>query len=481
MLWNLLKKQMEKYGDSWVQDAGEKLSYSELLLKVEVIAKNLKSFLPEKAKCAVFCNRELYSAVAILACFCAGMIPIPVSTKYGEEHCKKIIQLTDPDLVLTDHPMKSTNVLPYYNLIKNKLNGQIGHCVTEKLLDNVVLMMCTSGTSGFPKAAMIQESGLIGNLLGIHSYFKLSAEDVILINRPLYHCAVLTGEFLISIYNGLDVYFNDGLYIPSIVIDLVCEHKITVLCGTQTLFYHLCNYLSKTKRVLPIRKIAISGECLMDETAALLKKCFQDTDIYHVYGLTEASPRVSYLPPALFERYPKSVGFPLNMVTLKITDDQGAELPPNVDGNLMVRSPGVMKGYYHNPKLTEAVLLGGWLRTGDMACIDENGLLYIKGRADDLIIKAGMNIYPAEIENALRQSEKIEGVVAYSIKKTSGQRIGINVQPAGHYANITKRDIMRECEKYLSSYQFPDEINIVEKIYKNASGKTVRKSYLEII
>lgn len=192
-----------------------------------------------------------------------------------------------------------------------------------------------------------------------------------------------------------------------------------------------------------------------------MRSVFPDADIYNVYGLTEASPRVSYLPPELFDEYPLSVGFPLSSVSAKIND-----------GELLIKGASVMKGYYGNPEATARVKRSGWLHTGDIAEITDKGLIFIKTRKDNLIIRAGMNIYPQEIENALKSDPRIVEVLAYGEKRTTaGQKVCLKVVTNG----LTKSEVFSICKKLLPAYQLPDRIDIVEDIPRNASGKIIRR------
>lgn len=284
-------------------------------------------------------------------------------------------------------------------------------------LSDVAFIMCTSGTTGVPKGAMITHENMITNLLDIADYFKINSSDKILIARPLYHCAVLTGEFLISLMNGLHIVFYDGEFNPTRLIQTIRKHKITVMGATPTIFYHISNIVKRQKEKLPLKTVAVSGECMTEVVAKQIKNILPDAAIYNVYGLTEASPRVSYLPPEYFDEYPLSVGIPLKSVSVKIAN-----------GELFVKGKSVMKGYYNDKSATDKAIQNRWLHTGDIATIDENGFISIKSRKDNMIIRGGMNIYPQEIENALLQDNRIKEALAFGVyDKAIGQRIHLKV------------------------------------------------------
>lgn len=221
-----------------------------------------------------------------------------------------------------------------------------------------------------------------------------------------------------------------------------------------------------------LKHICISGECMSFETGIYIAGAFPGADIYHIYGLTEACPRVSYLQPDLFKEYADCVGIPLRSVTLKVLSNDGKPVKTNEIGVLWIKGANVMAGYYNNPEKTAEVLQDGWLCTGDLALINQKGLLKIKGRADDLIIKAGMNIYPQEIEAALKTDSRVKElyVCGYDDEKL-GTQIILNI--VGDFSDIS--EVKELCRMHLPAYQMPTNIHLVDELPKNGSGKIIRR------
>lgn len=455
MLWEFLESAVAKYPNQKLCENKTELTYEQLLAQVAAFAPRLE---PHK-KYGVLCHSELHTAAGILSCFAAGAVAVPLSYRYGERHYEKIIDVMELEFIITDED-GSLYLKP------------IGYTQTvETILEDVALLLCTSGTTGEPKGAMITEENLTTNLKDIDRYFQVNNKDSIFIIRPLYHCAVLTGEFLIALVKGMEVHFGSGQFNPVKALQYMSERQITVMGGTPTLFYHLCNVLKRQSAPIALKTMMLSGECMTVKVAQTLLHMFPHTKKYNVYGLTEASPRVAWLPPELFEQYPLSVGVPLYSVTAQIVDEKNQMLPPNEVGELVVRGANVMKGYYHNQSATDKALQGGWLHTGDLAYINEDGYLFIKARKDHMIIRGGMNIYPAEIENGVRQDERILEALAYGITgDTVSQRIGLKVVCNA----LTKTQVYSICQQFLPQHQLPDVIELVEKLPRNASGKVVR-------
>lgn len=456
MLWKKIKEAMLRYPKQTVCEKQAQMSYEELVVFAESFARKIAG----EQCCAILCSSEMAAAMALLSCFAADVTAVPLSIRYGEIHCNKIMDMISPTAVITD------------------MNGELrvmylsGSGYVEPL-EHPALIMCTSGTTGKPKGAMLSERNVLTNIGDIAAYLQIGQEDTILIARPLYHCAVLTGEFLTALLKGTRIRFCSEPFNPQFLLNLIAEHNITAFCGTPTLLSMMAIF-QKKRTASSLQIISISGECMSAETGLLIADAFPNADIYHVYGLTEACPRVSYLPPDLFKKHPDSVGIPLNSVGVKIVTPEGKPAKNGETGTLWVRGGNVMLGYYNAPELTDKVLKGKWLCTGDIAVMDQYGLLKIKGRQDDLIIRAGMNIYPQEIEGELKTDPRVREVLAFGVpSRRMGMRIGIKI--AGDFANTD--EVKQLCMELLPSFQVPSVIELVDELPKNGSGKIKRGEY----
>lgn len=443
LLFEYLKDRMEQNQDKRITSGNQSITYGEL---IQFSCKHYSEL--NQKKYAIRCSNVLDTIKALFTCFCASRTAIILSEKYGQVHCEKVISKTKPNAIISDGFCIETN---------KKLN------ILETLYDtfrlkNVQLLMCTSGTTkNLPKAAMITHKNLICNLLSIEEYFKLNSSDKILIIRPVYHCAVLTGEFLISLVLGVNVFFYDEDFDPYRIIEIIKMNGITTIGATPSLIYQLSRIVAKKSISLPLINLVLSGESLHDNVYRELRKAFPNVNVYSVYGLTEASPRVLYLPPDKFNNNYSSVGVPVKNCKVKITDNE-----------LCVKSPSVMKGYYNDYFLTKKTIRNRWLHTGDIATLNSQGYIEIKGRMDDMIIKNGINIYPLEIVNAILNDQNISEVHVYSTQSTTNNP-KIHMKVVCSYKK--KSEVFDSCKRYLPIYQYPDYIEIVDTLPKNASGK----------
>lgn len=453
-LWPYLKNKMQPNLQQTVCEDSAAMTFEELIVFAEEFSKELKGV----KCCAILCQSEMAASMALLSCFAAGVTALPLSQRYGELHCNKILDVISPDAVITDQHGEL----------------QIIHINDSAYVEpqmHPALIMCTSGTTGTPKGAMLTERNIATNVADIAVYFGIDTSDTILIARPLYHCAVLTGEFLTALIKGAKIRFFSGTFNPTVVLNLLKKYQITTFCGTPTLLRMMARFKRKQEED-SLKHICISGECMSLETGKQIADAFPNADIYHIYGLTEACPRVSFLPPSMFNNYADCVGVPLRSVYLKIVSSDGQPVDINEIGTLWVKGDNIMMGYYNDPERTSEVIKNGWLCTGDLALFNEAGLLKIKGRGDDLIIKAGMNIYPQEIESALRMDPRVHEVYVYGKNDEKlGMQIALTV--VGDFSDVS--EVKELCISHLPAYQIPARIDLVDEIRKNGSGKIIRK------
>ena len=452
-LWNYLKSFLIDNGNQLISENDADMTFEEATIWAEKFSKKLENI----KCCAILCTSEMATALALLACFAAEVTAIPISMRYGEAYCNKILCTISPDAIITD----TNSEITLYKIKESQYDVPKEH---------PALIMCTSGTTGRPKGVMLSERNIITNVSDIVEYFTLEKNDTILISRPLYHCAVLSGEFLTAIVQGANIRFYSGQFNPTKMLELIKKYKITAFCGTPTILSVMAKF-NRHSSAQTLKHICISGECMDAETGSNIYRAFPYCNIYHVYGLSEASPRVAYLPPKFFKDHPGCVGIPLKSVSIKILDSDGAECAKNQEGILYVKGDNVMNGYYRESQKTREVLKGGWLCTGDIAVINDEGFLKIKGRADDMIIKAGMNIYPSEIESVLKQDLRIKEVLVYGYRNQLGTQIGLKL--VGDFNS--KDDVKNLCVNVLPSFQLPSEIELLDSLPKNASGKILRR------
>lgn len=453
-LKKLIKRAVKKFPNKKIYGDNTEITYKNAYLKALALGEKIK----DCAVCAICCKNEENTAISLLACILFGVTAVPVPIRYGKIYCEKILSRLSPSAALTD----------ISGTIKKIGFPDSKYKTPDK---KPAFIMFTSGTTGSPKGIMLSEKNIAENVKNISSYFKLSNEDKILIARPLFHCAVFSGEFLVSLIKGLDIYFYSGNLNPKACTDIIENKNITVFCGTPTVLCLTGKLITRKKKV-SLKKISVSGEYMNRETALFIKNAFSDAEIYSAYGLTEAGPRVSCLLPRDLESHPDSAGKPIKNVSVKILDKNGRKAKKNTDGEISVKSGGVMLGYFNDPEKTAETLKKGRLMTGDAGYFDKNGFLYIKGRKDGMINRAGMNVYPREIEDAIKSDPRVREVIAYGIKTAGEERIALKI--SGDFSSA--KEVKKLCAEKLPSFEIPSVITLTDEIEKNGFGKIVRGS-----
>ena len=454
-LWSYIREKMLETPEQTLCEGDAVITYEELCVFAEHYAKNLNA-----SYYAILCHSELAAAMALIACIAAGKPAVPFPMRYGKEYYQKIWDKAHAPYVITD----------VYG--KLSCHAVYPEDTAVQLPQSSAVILFTSGSTGVPKGVVLNESNLLSNIQGISSYFPINKADTILISRPLYHSSVLTGEFLVALCNNAKIVFSSEPFQPLNILSLIKKHGITVLGSTPTLLSVLSRFIRKETEH-NVRLLSISGECITEGMARTIRNAFPHTDIYCGYGLSEASPRVAYLPPLYFDSCPTSAGFTLPNVHVCIKGKDGLIWDTYRSGELLVKGPNVMQGYFGDAERTSAVIENGWLHTGDIACWDDAGMFHIQGRKDDMIIRAGMNIYPAEVENAVSTDPRVKDVLVYGYPKDGRQEVGMKI--CGEFSDI--KEVMQLCREQLPVFQIPSKIELVDETEVFSGGKKRRKNF----
>jgi acyl-CoA synthetase (AMP-forming)/AMP-acid ligase II len=220
-----------------------------------------------------------------------------------------------------------------------------------------------------------------------------------------------------------------------------------------------------------LEMIMCGGQPLSAAATKRAHAAFPGVDFIQVYGLTEGGGSVTFVPPEFSRTKPGSAGRPSQHTEIKLVDDRGAEVPVGVDGEILVRAPSVTPGYWADPKMTEDLIVDGFLATGDMGHFDEDGFLFISGRKDDMIISGGMNIFPAEIEDVLRTHAGVEDAAVIGLPDTKwGEVVCAVVQPEPG-AELEVGELIDHCYGHLAGFKKPSMVHLIEEIPRTAGGK----------
>jgi long-chain acyl-CoA synthetase len=342
---------------------------------------------------------------------------------------------------------------------------------------NLAVLQYTGGTTGTPKAAMLSHKNLLANVVQINAWLprlKYGKERVVGL-IPFFHSFGLTVCMNWPLSQGAEILILPRFDIKTFI-SMLRRHRPTVLPGVPTLFVALINHPDLASIDFSQLWACISGSAPLPQEVRDRFEEITGCRIMEGYGLTEAGP-VTHLNPYQRERPPASIGLPFPSTRAKIVDaDTGdRDLFFGEVGELVVQGPQVMSGYWQRPEETAEVLRDGWLFTGDLAKMDENGYFYIIDRKKDLIIDAGFKIYPREVEEVLFQHPAVLEAVAYGIPDPyRGERLKVAIVPRPG-AQLTAEDILEYCQPRLATYKLPKIVEFRTELPKSMVGKVLRR------
>ena len=344
--------------------------------------------------------------------------------------------------------------------------------------EDIAVLQYTGGTTGVPKGAMLTHRNLFANAIQTAIWAEgvtQKGDERYLLVIPYFHIYGQTVGMLVGAWNGAQ-----QIMIPKFDIDMLLtairQYQPTFFPGVPTLYISMLNHPeAKTSGLDRIRRYN-SGSAPLPVDVLEKFESMTGSMLYEGYGLTEASP-VTHSTPTLAKRKPGSIGLPISGTDCKIVDlETGTtEVPIGEDGELCIRGPQIMKGYWNKPSETEIALRDGWLYTGDVARMDEDGYFYIVQRKKDMIIVSGFNVYPNEVEEVLFTHEAIvEAAVIGVPDNYRGEAVKafVMLKPG---AQATTADIVDFCRERLAKYKVPSQIEIVESLPKSAVGKVLRR------
>jgi len=347
--------------------------------------------------------------------------------------------------------------------------------------DDIAYLQYTGGTTGVAKGAMLLHRNIIANLQQAHAWiepFLHKDQQLIITALPLYHIFSLTANCLTFLKIGAtNVLITNPRDIPGFVKELG-QYKFTVITGVNTLFNALLNNPDFAKLDFSALRAALGGGMAVQKAVAQKWKEVTGKPLIEAYGLTETSPAATINPLDLPE-FNGAIGLPISSTEIAIRDDQGNDLPVGQAGEISIRGPQVMKGYWLRPDETEAVFFpDGFLRTGDVGVMDEKGFVRIVDRKKDMILVSGFNVYPNEVEAVVAMHPAVMEVAAVGVPdERSGEAVKVFVVLKDK--SVTKESIIAHCKENLTGYKVPHLIEFRDELPKTNVGKILRRALKE--
>ncbi len=346
------------------------------------------------------------------------------------------------------------------------------------LQEDLAFLQYTGGTTGVSKGAMLTHRNILANLAQAHAWIKPAVQEgseVVITALPLYHIFALTANcFTFLKIGATNVLITNPRDIPGFVAELG-KYPFTVLIGVNTLFNALLNNEAFAALDFSKLKVTLGGGMAVQKAVAEKWKKITGKPLIEAYGLTETSPAVT-INPLNIPEYNGAIGLPVGSTEVAIRDDDGVDQPLGQPGELCVRGPQVMKGYYNRPEETAKVFMAdGFLRTGDVAVMDEKGFLRIVDRKKDMILVSGFNVYPNEVEDVVALHPGVLEVAAIGVpNEKSGEAVKIFVVRKD--PKLTAEAIIAHCRDSLTGYKVPHYVEFRDELPKTNVGKILRRA-----
>jgi len=344
---------------------------------------------------------------------------------------------------------------------------------------DVAAIIYTSGTTGLPKGAMITHGNVLFNVQSTIVGHGFRPDDVHILVVPLFHVTGLNTIMPTAFHQGATLVVT-ARTAPSEVLALVQEHRATTFFAVPTTMILLLQAPGIQQfDVSSLRLVAYSGAPMPVRSIERLRQVFPLANLHNFFGLTETTSVTTVLPNDQALQRPESIGRAVPGLELKIVNDAGAMLPPGEVGELLVRGPSIVKGYYNRPEATAESIVDGWLHTGDTAFIDEEGYVFLQGRKKEMIIVGGENVYPVEVENVLSKHPAVAEAAVISIPHPVFGEVVKAVVVLHPGATATERDLKRHCTEELASYKVPQSFEFRDALPRNPSGKVVKRRLVD--
>jgi long-chain acyl-CoA synthetase len=461
----------------------EEISFKNLYDSSLILASELKKNYGENNKILLISSNNLFFLRAYLAIIKSGNICIPLDPAIELDNFEYISKRTSPVLIfltkdlLSKLPLSSFRVflpdlLPYGDIDGFRISSNDGFNQ-----DNCAEIIFTSGSTGKPKGVMISHKNLISNTSSIIEYMKLNQSDRMLVVLPFYYCYGLSLLHTHLRVGGSIVLNNSFIFLGAIINNLV-DYKCTGFAGVPSHFQILLRKSDSFKKThFPdLKYVTQAGGKLPTIFIDEFIESHPKIKFYVMYGQTEATARLSYLPPELYEKKKGSMGKGIPGVILKVVNESGEPVKPDEPGEVVATGDNIMIGYFEDDEGTSAAIKNGWLHTGDLGIVDEDGYIFLIARKKEIIKVGGKRISPKEIEAVILELPK---VIDCSVEGVEDELLGEALKATIFINKIDKDEInenkiKHHCANRLSLFKVPQIYEFKDEIAISSSGKKVK-------
>lgn len=474
----------------------EEISFKQLYRESLNLATWLEKEIGQNKHIILLSVNNLFFLKVYLAVIKSGNIIIPLDPNIEQENFRYILNLTNPELIFLTQDVENRlslnldksifpGTLPESDLQNAHNSSLITHrsSFNSELLpfdkERCAEIIFTSGSTGKPKGVMISHKNLIANTGSIVEYLKLTQDDRMLVVLPFYYCYGLS-LLHTHLRVGGSIVFNNSFIFLGTVINNLLEYKCTGFAGVPSHFQILLRKSDSFKKTkLPdLKYVTQAGGKLAPIFIDEFRESHPEVRFVVMYGQTEATARLSWLPPDLYENRKGSMGKGIPGVELKVINEKGEKIKPGETGEVIARGDNIMTGYFADEEGTKNAIRNGWLYTGDLGTVDEEGYIYLTARSKEIIKVRGKRISPKEIEAVILE---IPEVIDCSIEgiddEIEGEMLKATVVIKKDAKNtLSKESIIQHCSGRLALYKIPQVYELRNELTISATGKKIKKT-----
>jgi acyl-CoA synthetase (AMP-forming)/AMP-acid ligase II len=455
-------------GRAIVEVGGDTLSYGELWDRAARVAGGLRARgLAPGDRAAILLGNGADWVIAFWGIQLAAAVAVPVNTRFKESEIDYVVSDSGSSYVF-----RPGQALPDGEPVETE----------ERASQDLAAIFYTSGTTGFPKGAMTSNANFLANIESAIRCVGIDRDEgpslSTLINVPLFHVTGCNSQLLVIAELGGTAFILGNALDLDGFLTTVSEEKIGMLTSVPAIYHALTRHPRFAETDLGhVRWVSYGGAPIAADSVHKIMEAFPTARVGNGFGLTETSSLTSFLPHEEAVEHADSVGFAMPVVDLALHDPD----PETGVGELLVRGENVVQGYWNKPEASEETFVEGWLHTGDLARIDEDGLLYIVDRAKDMINRGGENVYSIEVESALAEAPGIgEAAVVPVPDDMMGEKVGAVIVPAGEDFDVDA--VIRHVRERIADFKVPQYVALrTEPLPRNPAGKVLKKQLREEI
>jgi acyl-CoA synthetase (AMP-forming)/AMP-acid ligase II len=462
--------------DSALTDApsGETLKGSEISKNVICFAAAyISSGLRAGDRILISCGLNVDSALAYLGAIYAGLVPVPIEDRMLSLHGRALLNKTRAKGLWTGTGVKSDWEMPGEVIrLQGRLSNECSDFIEPHLgsLDGLAALMPTSGSTGIPRLVMVSHRNLISNTEAIVRSQNLGTDERAMLVMPVSYCfgaSIMHSHF----YQGGSVVFDSRFMFPDKVLRAINQYSCTSFAGVPTAYNMLLRRSSIRTIAMPtLRRFLQAGGGLAPQSVQEMKQVVPGAAFYVMYGQTEATARIACLPPERLKDKLGSAGLPLDNLVVQIRDDNGHEVPVGQPGEIWVQGPSICQGYLEDPEESSRKFVDGWLRTEDMASLDDEGYLWIKGRKGDFLKIRGVRISYSEVEAKVGSIPGVFECAAGSVSHAeAGEALALFIVPEPGVEDVCER-----VRRSLPPHWTCESVSLIKEIPKTSNGKIAR-------